>query len=263
MRMPPPDIGDPVAGDLDVRAAHAHLDAVIAEVLDAPAGDYASLGVVEQQGAGHFHPSLERRSIVVRRLPFRVGEGEAVEAEVVDRGAGMPDDSNHLRQSRGDDLGRPHLLPRSRQVVEDSLRAIEIPLAGRVESLDDILHPVGSGPVAGEEGEQARAVEGDGTRLRVDALDRQPVVQPFRDPDDLHVPKVAPVGDDVARGVDEPPGRASEEVAGVAGQRFDSVLAFLGHPRPRPAPAVDEELPEPPGARPSLRRCSLSMPCGR
>ena len=81
---------------------------------------------------------------------------------------------------------------------------------------------------------------------RVDALDRQPVVQPLRDPDDLHVPEVAPVGDDVARGVDEPPGRAPEEVAGVAGQRFDPVLALLRQPRPRPALAVDEELPEPP-----------------
>ena len=218
-----------------------------------------SLGVVEQQGARHFDPGLERRGIVGRRLPFRVGEGEALEAEVVDRGAGVPDDPNHPGQSRGDDLGRPHLLPRSRQVVEDPLRAIEIPLAGRIEGLDDVLHPVGSGPVAGEEGEQARAVEGDGARLRVDALDRQPVVQPFRDPDDLHVPEVAPVGDDVARGVDEPPGRASEEVAGVAGQRFDPVLAFLRQPRPRPAPTVDEELPEPPG--PGLYLGDVHCPC--
>ena len=103
---PRADIGDPVAADLDVRAAHAHLDAVIADVLDAAAGDGASLGVVEQQGAGHLDAGLERRGIVGRRLPFRVGEGEALEAEVVDRGARAPDDPDHLRQPRGDDLGR-------------------------------------------------------------------------------------------------------------------------------------------------------------
>ena len=158
----------------------------------AAAGDGASLGVVEQQRAGHLDPGLERRGIVGRRLPFRVGEGEALEAEVVDRGARAPDDPDHLRQPRGDDLGRRHLLPRSRQVVEDPARAIEIPLAGRVQGLEDVLHPVGPGLVAREEGEQARAVEGDGARRRVDALDRQPVVQPLRDPDDLHVPEVAP-----------------------------------------------------------------------
>ena len=264
---PRADIGDPVAGDLDVRAAHAHLDAVIADVLDAAAGDDASLGVVEQHGAGHFDPGLERRGIVGRRLPFRVGEGEALEAEVVDRGACTPDDPDHLGQSRGDDLGRPHLLPRSRQVVERPLRAIEIPLAGRVQGLDDVLHPVGPGPVAGEEGEQARAVEGDGARLRVDALDRQPVVQPFRDPDDLHVPQVAPVGDDVARGVDEPPGRAPEEVAGIARQRFDPVFALAsaassaaGARRRRRAAGTASSRPSPRGCPPTQALRPLTSP---
>ena len=243
---PRADVRDPVASDLDVRAADAHLDAVIADVLDAAAGDDASLGVVEQQRAGHLDAGLERRGIVGRRLPFRVGEDEALEAEVVDRGAGTPDHPDDLRQARGDDLGRPHVLARTRQEVERPERTIEIPLAGGVQGLDDVLHPVGAGLVAGEEGEQARAVEGDRARLRVDALDRQPVVQPLRDPDDLHVPQVAPAGDDVARGVDEPPGRAPEEVAGIARQRFDPVFALLRQPRPRPAFAVDEELPEPP-----------------
>ena len=68
------DIRDPVARDLDVRAAHAHLDAVIADVFDAAAGDGASFGVIKQQRAGHFDSGLERRGIVGRRLPLRVCE---------------------------------------------------------------------------------------------------------------------------------------------------------------------------------------------
>ena len=67
------------------------------------------------------------------------------------------------------------------------------------------------------------------------------------------------VGHDIARGVDEPPGRAPEEVAGVARQRFDPVFALLRQPRPRPALTVDEELPEPPA--PGLHLGDVHRPC--
>ena len=142
------DIRDPVARDLDVRAAHAHLDAVVADVLDAAAGDGASLGVIEQQRAGHFDSGLERRGIVGRRLPLGMRKGEAFETEVVDRGARAPDHPHHLRQPRRDDLGRRHLLSRPRQIVQPSARPIEIPLAGSVQRLEDVLHPVDPGLVS-------------------------------------------------------------------------------------------------------------------
>ncbi len=52
------DIRDLVGRDLDVRAAHAHLDAVVADVLDAAAGDVAApFGVVEHECAGTSIPA--------------------------------------------------------------------------------------------------------------------------------------------------------------------------------------------------------------
>jgi hypothetical protein len=44
-----------------------------------------------------------------------VREDENFEVEVVDRGSRVTDDSQHLRQTRRDDLGRRHVLSRSRQ----------------------------------------------------------------------------------------------------------------------------------------------------
>ncbi len=54
------DVRDPVVRDLDVRATHAHLDAVVADMFDAAAGESASFGVVKQERAGHFDSGLQR-----------------------------------------------------------------------------------------------------------------------------------------------------------------------------------------------------------
>ncbi len=142
---PRADVRDPVVRDLDVRAAHVHLDAVVADVFDAAAGDGASFGVIEEERAGHFDSGLERRGIVGRRLPLGMGKREAFEAEVVRRRARAPNDPHHLRQPRRNDLGRCHVLSRPRQIVEPSSRPIEIPLAGRVQGLEHVLHPVDRG----------------------------------------------------------------------------------------------------------------------
>ncbi len=146
-----------------------------------------------------------------------------------------------------------HVLARSRQIVEPALWAVEIPLAGSVQGLEHVLHPIDrgrGGAVApggrGDEGEEARAVEGDRARLALDALNRQPVVQPPRDPDNLHISQIAPRGHDVARGIDELLRRTPEKVTRVAWQRFDAVFPLPGQPRPRPAVTIHEQLPEAP-----------------
>ena len=254
------DVRDPVARDLDIRAAHAHLDAVVADVLDAAAGDGASFGVVKQQCAGHLDSGLQRRGIVGRRLPFRMRKGETLKTKVVDRGALAPNHPHHLRQPRGDDLSRRHLLSRSRQIVQHSAGTIQIPLARSVQGLEDVLHPVDrghGGAVAGgggrDEGKQARAIERDCPGCAVNALNRQPVVQPSRDPHDFHVLQIAPGRHDVARGVDELLRRTPEKVARIARQRFDAVFPLLRQPCPRPAFAIDEELPKTPRPRLHLR----------
>src|SRR6516165_6596287 len=80
----------------DVGATHGHLDAIVADVLNAAAADGASLGVLKEQGAGHFDGGLKRGGIVGRRLPFGMGKGETFESEVVDRGAGAAHNAQHL-----------------------------------------------------------------------------------------------------------------------------------------------------------------------
>src|SRR2546427_13003328 len=118
---------------------------------------------------------------------------ETLKMEVVDRGTRAPNHPHYLRQPRGDDLGRWHLLSRLRQIVQHSVWTIEIPLAGSVQRLEDVLHPIDRGPLRGlDQRKQARSVECDRAMLRVHALDRKAVVQPPRDPHNFHVPQVAP-----------------------------------------------------------------------
>src|SRR6185436_12480950 len=52
---PRADVRDLVAGDLNVRAADVHLDTVVANMLNAAAGEGASLGVIKQQSARNFN----------------------------------------------------------------------------------------------------------------------------------------------------------------------------------------------------------------
>src|SRR4030095_2381181 len=54
------DVHNLVVRNLDVGATNAHLNAVVADVFDAPAGEGASFGVFEQKRAGHFDSVLKR-----------------------------------------------------------------------------------------------------------------------------------------------------------------------------------------------------------
>ena len=69
---PRADIRDPVARDLDVRAAHVHLDAVVADMFDAAVGDGASFGVIKQAArrALRFRPGATRHSRPAAAIPY-------------------------------------------------------------------------------------------------------------------------------------------------------------------------------------------------
>src|SRR6185503_16849012 len=143
---------------------------------------------------GHFDSSLQRRGIVWRRLPLRMRESETLKTQIVDRSAGAPNDTQHLRQSGRDDLA--YLFSRSWQVVEHSASAIQIPFARSVERLKNIFDPIRPRPASGKQSKQAGTIKSYRPRLCIDAFNWQPIVQPPGNPNDLHILQIAPASHD-------------------------------------------------------------------
>jgi hypothetical protein len=96
------------------------------------------------------------------------------------------------------------VLAGTRQIVEPSLQPIQIPLAGRIECLAHVLHPIDPG-VFGEtleKREKASSVEGHRAICDVHAFNWQMLVVPGRNAHDFNVVQIVPSLDVGAR-IDE------------------------------------------------------------
>ncbi len=239
------DVRDLVADDAHAAAALADLDRVAAEPEEPAVLDRHVPGAPQDQRARcrprGLHGGLGRRD-------GGVLEGEAFEAQALHETLllRLALEPQQGRQHGHLDRRRLRPLAGPRRVVEPSLRAIEVPLAGS-ERLEDVLDPVARVGVARlvHEGHERLATGADEARGRVEAREQEPLLDPEVEDDGLDVGEVPP-GLDGAGGGHEGVAPVEEGLPvvaaeGSAGHRLDPPVALLREARPRPALAVHEQ----------------------
>jgi len=217
-----------------------------------PAGtDGAGVGVLEIQGTGDFESRLDRAGLVGGQGPIGMGEFEPREHDRLHGlvGLAVADHAEQLRQPRGNDVGVFGRLARPGHVVKHAGGAVDVPLPGRVQGLEDVFNIVAGklfGVVCVGQPEGALAGELDEVLGFVDLGQRQTRLDPEVQGDDLDVTEVPPLPDvpglECGLGLTLTPWSL---VVGL-GQAGELEVALLRKPRSRPTLVVDEQLPRVP-----------------
>ncbi len=139
------DVGEQRIGDFDLPVVVGKQHRVSAQVHEPTIDDRAIGRAVESHGRTPSDRPVAAETRLVR-FQHRAGgvcEGDSAKMHIVDRIFGGSFENDQFLQHASDKFGVRHVFVFVRQVVEDVIRRVEVPFAGRVQFLEHVFDEIG------------------------------------------------------------------------------------------------------------------------